>query len=296
MTGFITLLKSGFTTGNYYKSMNHALLRLNDEYTMLHYPYYMNEGESFHTSQKNLTDYCMSCLPALEGKQVLEVGCGNGLQAIYILQEYSPAFIMAIDLNPSNIEIARSQAEKSGLGNIEFKIGDAQNLVEVKDHSVDCVINIESAFHYPDKPAFLKEISRVLRPGGCFLIADILTIPLNRDTLRQFWKRKMHLHHWSKRNYEIELARTNLHLESFSDITNNTIKGFRGYRNWMRDMKKRDFVGDLLLKLFYIINVRLNIMLLRKRRLYAVFTGRKTESNEEKKRRHTGFQEKRYKP
>ncbi|MFO7935527.1 MAG: class I SAM-dependent methyltransferase [Bacteroidales bacterium] len=270
--------------------MNQALSRLNDEYTMLHYPYFLNEGESFHTSQKNLTDYCISRLPSLEGKHVLEVGCGNGLQAIYMMNKYSPASITAIDLNASNIAIAKGEAAGSGLKNIEFKVGDAQNLVEIKDHSIDYVINIESAFHYPDKPAFIKEISRVLKPGGYFLIADILTIPVNRNALKKFWKRRMHFNHWTKRNYEIELSRTNLHLESFSDITDQTIQGFRGYRDWMRNMKRKAFLGDLFLKLFYIINVRLTIMLLRKRRLYAVFSGRKAGLNEEKKRRHIGLQ------
>ena len=270
--------------------MNQALSRLNDEYTMLHYPYYRNEGESFHTSQKNLTDYCISRLPSLEGKHVLEVGCGNGLQAIYMMNKYSPASITAIDLNASNIAIAKSEVAGSGLKNIEFKVGDAQNLVAIKDHSIDYVINIESAFHYPDKSAFIKEISRVLKPGGYFLIADILTIPVSRNALKKFWKRRMHFNHWTKRNYEIELARTNLHLESFSDITDQTIQGFRGYRDWMRNMKRKDFLGDLFLKLFYIINVRLTIMLLRKRRLYAVFSGRKAGLNEEKKRRHIGLQ------
>lgn len=274
MAEFITLLRSGLTTGNYYKSMNYALMQLNDEYAMLHYPYYRNDGESFHTSQKNLTDYCLSRLPSLAGKQVLEIGCGNGLQAIYIMQNYSPAFIRAIDLNASNIEIARSEAEKYSLGNIEFEVGDAQHLPEIKDHSFDFVINIESAFHYPAKPAFLREVARVLRPGGHFLIADILTSRANRNPLGKLWKRKMHFNHWSRQTYEIELDNTNLHIERFADITENTIKGFQMYRYWMQGMKKGDLFGDILLKLFYAINVRLNIRLLRKRRRYGVFTGR----------------------
>jgi ubiquinone/menaquinone biosynthesis C-methylase UbiE len=275
MPGIFTLLKTGFTTDNYYKSMNQALMRLNDEYTMLHYPYYLKEGESFVAAQKNLTDYCLSQLPSLEGKQVLEVGCGNGLQAIYVMQNYSPAFITAIDLNASNIEIARSEAEKSGLKNIEFKVGDAQNLVEIKDHSIDLVINIESAFHYPDKPAFLKEISRVLRPKGHFVIADILTAPVRNNPLRRLWNRKMHYNNWSQQSYETGLAVANLPVISFTDITDKVIEGFQQYRYWMKTMEKGHYIEDLLLKLFYTINARLNIRLLRKRQLYAVFAGQK---------------------
>jgi ubiquinone/menaquinone biosynthesis C-methylase UbiE len=242
---------------------------------MLHYPYYLKEGESFVAAQKNLTDYCLSQLPSLKGKQVLEIGCGNGLQAIYVMQNYSPAFITAIDLNASNIEIARSEAEKSGLRNIEFKVGDAQNLVEIEDHSIDLVINIESAFHYPDKPAFLKEISRVLRPEGHFVIADILTAPVRDNPLRRLWNRKMQYNNWSQHSYESGLAVANLPILSFTDITDKVIEGFQQYRYWMKTMEKGRYIEDLLLKLFYTINARLNIRLLRKRQLYAVFAGQK---------------------
>ena len=81
---------SGSTTGNYYKSMNEALLRLNNEYTMLHYPFFRSTSDSFLEAQANLTDYCMSLLPSVSGKKVLEVGCGNGVQAIYLHEKYTP--------------------------------------------------------------------------------------------------------------------------------------------------------------------------------------------------------------
>src|SRR6056297_518126 len=99
MSGIFSLVKSGFTTDNYYKSMNQALMRLDQEYTMLHYPYYVSDTDGFHAAQKNLTDFCFSLIPSPEGKKLLEIGCGNGMQAIYIMKNYSPATIMGIDLN-----------------------------------------------------------------------------------------------------------------------------------------------------------------------------------------------------
>ena len=172
---------SGMSTDNYYKSMNDALARMNNEYTMLHYPYHVNEGESFFDAQKNLTDYCLSQLPPVRGKNILEIGCGNGVQARYILENYSPSSIIAIDLNSSNIEIANQVAEGKGYDNIKFHVDDAQRLSTIESNSIDYVINIESAFHYPDKPSFFREIKRVLKPGGTYLIADILTTPRRRS-------------------------------------------------------------------------------------------------------------------
>jgi len=268
-------IKSGMSTDRYYKSMNEALARLNHEYTMLHYPYHVKDDESFFEAQKNLTDYCMSLLPPVEGKNILEIGCGNGIQAHYILKNYSPSSITAIDLNSSNLEIARMEAQKKGIKNIEFYIDDAQKLSTIESSSMDYIINIESACHYPDKPSFLKEIDRVLKPGGKYLIADILTTPRKRSALGRYWKGRMNYHHWSKSNYQEELPKANLIIENFSDITFKVIKSFRNYRYWLRTMKKQHFIEDILLKLYYTIHVRLNIYLLSTRRQYCVIVGGK---------------------
>lgn len=277
LTGFWKKLKSGTSTDMYYKSMNDALSRLNNEITMLHYPYHVRHGESFIEAQKNLTDYCMSLLPPVKGKNILEIGCGNGVQAQYIMEKYSPASLTAVDLNATNIEIASYESGRKGYENIKFHVDDAQDLKTIKSNSMDYIINIESAFHYPDKPSFLREVSRVLKPGGFYLIADILTVPGKRNILVRYWKRKMLFHHWSLVNYQKELHRVNLNIHRTSDITPGVVRSFANYRQWLRDMKKSNFIEDGLLKLYYTINVRLNIYLLRKRRQYCVIMGEKPD-------------------
>jgi len=275
MAGILTMIRSGFSTENYYTSMNQALKRLNDEYTMLHYPYHVNDHDDFYTAQKNLTDFCISTIGSIEGKKVLEIGCGNGIQALYIMKEFKPGYIKGVDLNAANIEIARQEARKSGFSNVDFETGDAQDLSKIADNSFDVVVNIESAFHYPNKHAFLNEIARVLKPGGQFLLADILKTPVRKRRLRKLWKRNMHLNHWEKDSYESAFENSGLQVEGFSDITENVIKGFKRYPLWLKTMQKRGFFNDLLMKVFYSINVILNIRLLKNRRQYAVFNGSK---------------------
>lgn len=255
--------------------MNQALKRLNEEYTMLHYPYYQKDNDSFLDAQINLTNFCISRLTPMKGKQVLEIGCGNGVQAKYILRKYSPASMTAIDLNSTNIKIANTEAEKQGIKNISFQIDDAQKLSTIESKSMDFILSIESAFHYPDKSSFLKEIYRVLKPGGSFLIADILTIPRKNTTLREFWKKKMHFHHWSRHKYENELFKARLNINSLSDITKKVIRGFENYKHWLNTMKKKNFFDDIFTKLFLTINVELNMYLLRSRRQYCVIVGEK---------------------
>ena len=104
----------------------------------------------------------------LAGKSVLEVSCGAGGGASYIMRHLGPASCTGLDLNPASIAICRKRHRLPGL---DFLQGDAQNLT-FPDESFDAVINVEASHQYPDFPRFLDEVARVLRPGGHFMYAD----------------------------------------------------------------------------------------------------------------------------
>src|SRR4030042_1493290 len=125
-SGFISqlirLVRSGSSTGQYYKSMNHALYKMKDEYTMLHYPLFVNDREDFLAAQENLTRHCISLIEPLDGKTVLEIGCGNGVQTKFIATNYNPGLITGIDLNRSNISIANREKSRRSLSNVHFLV------------------------------------------------------------------------------------------------------------------------------------------------------------------------------
>jgi fatty-acid O-methyltransferase len=104
----------------------------------------------------------------LNGKKVLEVGCGHGGGASYIKRYLGPASYTGLDLNPSGIAFCKKRHTLPGL---DFVQGDAQDL-PFPDESFDAVVNVESANYYPDQAAFFREVARVLRPGGHFLYTD----------------------------------------------------------------------------------------------------------------------------
>ena len=104
----------------------------------------------------------------LSGKQVLEVSCGHGGGASYLVRTLRPASYTGLDLNADAIAFCRKRHSLPGL---DFVHGDAQSL-PFADESLDAVINVEAAHGYPDFPRFLAEVARVLRPGGRFLYAD----------------------------------------------------------------------------------------------------------------------------
>jgi SAM-dependent methyltransferase len=110
----------------------------------------------------------------LNGAQVLEVSCGHGGGASYLVRTLRPASYTGLDLNPAGVAFCR---ERHNLPGLDFVEGDAENLPFV-DQSFDAVINVEASHCYPRFPRFLAEVARVLRPGGHFLYADVR--PRNR--------------------------------------------------------------------------------------------------------------------
>jgi len=270
----ISLTKAAFTTGDYYKSINDALKSINGNYHMLHYPFYKDSKDSFRQAQNNLIEHCLGKVSGLAGKDILDIGCGNGMVALYVAENYDVKSITGIDLNACNVKIANDQKIKKNKGNVEFHVGNAQNLSEIKSNSVDIIINIESAFHYPQKRLFIEEIYRILKPGGQFIIADILTTA-KENSLLKGWKKKMKFHHWPLSKYQEAFKHYDLELYADDDITGQVILGFQQYKTYFKMFHKNGFLRDMLLKLFFLINVKLNVRLLKKKRRYYIFSGEK---------------------
>jgi SAM-dependent methyltransferase len=105
----------------------------------------------------------------LEGKRVLEVGCGHGGGASYLVRTLRPASYTGLDLNGAAIAFCRRRHD---LPNLDFVQGDAEKM-PFPDQSFDAVINVESSAAYPHFSRFLAEVGRVLRPGGHFLYTDL---------------------------------------------------------------------------------------------------------------------------
>ncbi|OBJ05941.1 SAM-dependent methyltransferase [Mycobacterium sp. 1465703.0] len=105
----------------------------------------------------------------LAGKRVLEVSCGHGGGASYLMRTLHPASYTGLDLNTVGIEFCRKRHHLPGL---KFVQGNAESL-PFPDQSFDAVINVEAAINYQNVPKFFSEVERVLRRGGRFLYADI---------------------------------------------------------------------------------------------------------------------------
>jgi ubiquinone/menaquinone biosynthesis C-methylase UbiE len=265
------LFSTGNSTRKYYKSMNNTYKQVYGKHLMLHYPFYKSEKESLEKRQLNLTDYCLSKIENIKDQNLLEVGCGNGVQSIYIHEMLNPSKMVGIDLNPDNIALAHKN--KNGSRNLDFIVDDAQQLVSIPDNSVDVLLCIESAFHYPQKELFLQQIKRVLKPDGKFIIADILNKTHNRSYLSKRWKRKMVYHHWTESQYIDSITETGLQVDYTENITQSVIQGYKGSKHWIKRENCSNMINFILYRIFVYIQVGINLRLLRNKEDYMLFTG-----------------------
>lgn len=106
----------------------------------------------------------------VEGARVLEIGSGRGGGSRYIARYYAPGAVTGLDYSPDTVRRARKLNGDTPA--LSFETGDAEKL-PFADAAFDIVINIESSHCYGDVPAFAREVSRVLKPGGWFTFADM---------------------------------------------------------------------------------------------------------------------------
>jgi 2-polyprenyl-3-methyl-5-hydroxy-6-metoxy-1,4-benzoquinol methylase len=110
----------------------------------------------------------MRLVDDLNGKRVLEIGCGRGDFSIWMAERFPNAIITGTDFSPSAVEIAKKKAPAS-LPNLSFQVENAEQL-NLNSNSFDYIISCETMEHvfHPQKMA--NEMQRVLKPGGMFIL------------------------------------------------------------------------------------------------------------------------------
>jgi SAM-dependent methyltransferase len=120
-----------------------------------------------------------------EGETVVDLGSGAGLDCFIAARQVGKSGkVIGIDMTVEMIERARENATKGGFDNVEFRLGEIENL-PVADDAADiiisnCVINLS-----PDKDRVFEESYRVLKPGGRLMVSDIVLMKELPARIRQ---------------------------------------------------------------------------------------------------------------
>lgn len=197
----------------------------------LHYGYYEAAGIDLAAATTELNRQMASAgrLADCKGGAVLDVGCGTGGPASWMVSEFDVS-VTGISTSAVGIERAnRRAAEMHLLDKVTFRLSDAQDN-DLEQNTFDRVWVMESSHLMPDKPAMLSEAARVLKPGGRLVLCDIIAIeelPLSAvlkdakafDNLRKVYGRaKMETLDF----YRSEFEKNQLRVDVLRDISTET--------------------------------------------------------------------------
>jgi len=142
--------------------------RVRDEFT--------RQAETFSASSaitdSALTQRFVDALGEAAQGSVLDVACGPGILSAAIAK--SARDVVAFDLTPEMLKKARQRCGEAGLANVSFREGNAAEL-PFAAAAFEAVVTRLSVHHFDRPGRVMSEIFRVLRPGGRFVIADVIS-------------------------------------------------------------------------------------------------------------------------
>jgi len=120
-------------------------------------------------SWKGVAEALLRLMPPMV---IADLGAGEGAFALLLAQHANK--VIAVDTSAKMIEVGREQAQRHGVKNIEYRLGDMEE-VPIEDAAVDLVFFSQSLHHALHPQRAVQEAARILRPGGRIVILDLVS-------------------------------------------------------------------------------------------------------------------------
>jgi ubiquinone/menaquinone biosynthesis C-methylase UbiE len=190
--------------------------------------------------------------------KILDCGCGFGGNISSLNQRFSHLELIGLNIDPRQLERARSQVNPTNNNKLEFIQGDACEL-PFPDASFDLVFAVECIFHFPSRQKFFQEVKRVLKPGGRLVLSDFVPreIVLSTWSLTSLISEPLVSHAYGRVDVTYSLSKyrdlaknTGFQIGNEIDITQNTVPTYRVIRElqFAGDNKKAD-LGNWLIEI-----------------------------------------------
>ena len=140
----------------------------------------LSEEDEIHRYSLQMYHY-LATKTEIKDKTILEIGSGRGGGSKYIATHLKPKKMTGMDVASEAVDFSNRIHKYP---NLNFIQGNAED-IPLADNSIDVVINVESSHAYGSVDLFLKEVRRVLKPGGKLLLVDLRNQPRMEHLLTQ---------------------------------------------------------------------------------------------------------------
>jgi ubiquinone/menaquinone biosynthesis C-methylase UbiE len=125
---------------------------------------------AMNLSHGAMTDWALQLITIPRVATILDIGCGGG-RTIQELAAWAPeGKVFGLDYSPTSVEVSRNtNAHEIDAGRVQIEQGSVAAL-PFPDHSFDIVTAVETHYYWPDLPANVREVFRVVKPGGRFVL------------------------------------------------------------------------------------------------------------------------------
>ena len=237
----------------------------------MNYGYWDNQNLKLEQANENLINYMLILIKEsiVEDNSIrlLDIGCGYGIQDFYWIKNLpNNTKITAIDISKNQINSAKSKINSSYMGKLDFIECDAMNIHnQFENQQFDCIVSLESAFHYKNRNVFFKHVRKLLKNDGTFIIADIvLSNPTNDESIFKMCSMKLFVKLFSdffnipsenlitEKEWNIQINNSGFKMKESYNLTKNTFIPYYKYyfKEYIKNLNYSDYIAKTLINIF----------------------------------------------